>query len=370
MTATRSARAWRPDRRPVTGRDRAWPPAPPGAAADVGLRAGELEEQALEVRRRPRSATRNTPAPASARLSSADRPGSTRTVEPARLGPSSGVTVPAPAAAAQHPGRPSAPRRRRRGSGSRPPRAAASRRGPRGSSRPRPMIPTTSASCWTSDRMWLETNTVLPDAASARSVSRMPDDPGRVEAVGRLVEQQQLRVVEQRAPRCPAAASCPASSPRPCPSRGRRGSTSSSSSSTRAAGHRRPGRRERAQVLAARQERVEGRRLDQRARPRTAACRSPRPNGWPRSSTVPAVRADRARSGCASSWSCRRRWARGTRRRRPSARAGRARRGPPATRTASPGPRSPGPRPISRHPSPPRATARTAPSGCRPRTKR
>ena len=68
---------------------------------------------------------------------------------------------------------------------------------PSASSRPRPMIDTVSATCCTSARMWLETSTVFPWCASRRMVCPDLVDAGRVEPVGRLVEDQQVRILEQ-----------------------------------------------------------------------------------------------------------------------------------------------------------------------------
>ena len=58
---------------------------------------------------------------------------------------------------------------------------------------------TTSSTDWaTSARTWLETSTARPSAACSRSSPRSQVMPGRVQAVGRLVEDQHLRVAEQR----------------------------------------------------------------------------------------------------------------------------------------------------------------------------
>jgi len=72
-------------------------------------------------------------------------------------------------------------------------------------------MPTTSAMTWISARRWLETKTVLPCEARALSVSRWPR-AGRVESVGRLVEQQQLGIAEQRRRDAEPLLQCPSSS--------------------------------------------------------------------------------------------------------------------------------------------------------------
>jgi hypothetical protein len=64
-------------------------------------------------------------------------------------------------------------------------------------SRPRLMISTWSTGCGTSVSTWLETSTVRSPAANARRTS-CGRHPFGVEAVCRLVEDQQLRVAEQR----------------------------------------------------------------------------------------------------------------------------------------------------------------------------
>ena len=58
---------------------------------------------------------------------------------------------------------------------------------------------TTSSTVWASSaRRWLETRTVRPSAARPRSSVAQPEDAGRVEAVGRLVEHEGVGVTEQR----------------------------------------------------------------------------------------------------------------------------------------------------------------------------
>ena len=203
--------------------------------------------------------------------------------------------------------------------------------GPSRTSRPAAMIPTTSASCWTSARRWLDTKTVLPRRREVAQRLAHGHDAGRIEAVGGLVEEQQLRVAEERRRRCPVAASCPASSARPCRWPVPGGPTSSSSSSIRlvgvgapaaAARAGSPGRRGTGRTPAARSARR--RRTGAGGHPGRRACRAARSCRRRRGS---------GRSAGASWWSCRRRSARGSRRPPPSARSGRARSGRRASRT-------------------------------------
>ena len=91
---------------------------------------------------------------------------------------------PGPARGPRSPGR-----RRRRAPASRVPWARSS---------PSAITTTSSTDCATSARTWLETSTARPPAACSRSSPRSQRDAGRVEAVGRLVEDQHLRVAEQR----------------------------------------------------------------------------------------------------------------------------------------------------------------------------
>ena len=95
-----------------------------------------------------------------------------------------------------HPRAPTGPRRDRRPGPSRP--IPVRPRGPRGRSRWRPAslarCATRSAICWTSERMWLET--VRPLATEAGG-GRAPRRPCRIQAVGRLVEDQS-EILQQR----------------------------------------------------------------------------------------------------------------------------------------------------------------------------
>ena len=60
------------------------------------------------------------------------------------------------------------------------------------------MTTSSSTLCATSASRWLDTSTARPRPAWARRSSRIQRMPGRIEAVGGLVEDQHLRVSEQR----------------------------------------------------------------------------------------------------------------------------------------------------------------------------
>ena len=70
--------------------------------------------------------------------------------------------------------------------------------GPLARSSPFEITTTSSTLCETSESRWLETRTARPWRASERSRSRIQRMPGRVEAVGRLVEDQHLGIAQQR----------------------------------------------------------------------------------------------------------------------------------------------------------------------------
>ena len=63
---------------------------------------------------------------------------------------------------------------------------------------PAAMMITSSASCSISDSRWLETNTVRPWAAKRPQELTHPADALRVQTVGRLVEDEHLRVADHR----------------------------------------------------------------------------------------------------------------------------------------------------------------------------
>ena len=79
--------------------------------------------------------------------------------------------------------------------------------------RPSRMIATRSQVFSTSDRMWLDRKTVRPSAFGLADdlVERLLDE--RVEARGRLVEDQQVRPVLERDDRARSSACCPSSTP-------------------------------------------------------------------------------------------------------------------------------------------------------------
>ena len=190
--------------------------------------------------------------------------------------------------------------------------------------RPRWITTTSSTVCATSARTWLETSTVRPSAAIPRRKSAQPADALRIEAVGRLVEDQDARVAEQRrgepeplahAERVLARA--PVGGVRELDER-----QDLVDARTRQPGHG----GQRAQVVAAR--------AAPGGRPRPRGWRRPcgrgrrgRRSGGPRSSRCPPS-AGRARGPCAASSSCPRRSARGSPVTAPS-RTGRRGRRPP-----------------------------------------
>ena len=78
------------------------------------------------------------------------------------------------------------------------PSASTSPTDPWVTSRPRAMIATRSHICCTSPSRWLDTKTVRPSAPSDADEVAELLDPGRVEPVRRLVEDEQRRVLQQR----------------------------------------------------------------------------------------------------------------------------------------------------------------------------
>ena len=159
----------------------------------------------------------------------------------------------------------------------------------------------------------------------------------RVEAVGRLVEDEQVAGCEQRrgdgeplphAERVGAVA---------LPGRGQQAHPVERRVDAPARGARvgqQVGGVEPGQVGPAREVGVERRALDERADPGQGVARPPCGMGMPEQAAAcpPWARPGRAASG--SSWSCPSRWGRGSRRPRPGERACRCRRRPPAGRTA------------------------------------
>ena len=195
------------------------------------------------------------------------------------------------------------------------------------------MIPTTSASCWTSPRMWLEMKTVLPLEARCRSVARMATMPAGSRPLAGS-SRRSSRGSLSSAPAMPEPLLHPERVagdlvPRPLPQpdeleqlldpgpghvrrrwpparAGSRDPTGTDrTTATRSAPRRRTGDVGRVRRTA-----------DQGAR----SC--PRPAGSDRSAG-------------ASSWSCPRRWAPGSRTPRRPARTAPARRAPRASRSAS-----------------------------------
>ena len=142
---------------------------------------------------------------------------------------------------------------------------AATRAVPSRTSRPAAMIPTTSARTCTSASRWLETNTVLPRGGEAPQRLAHRHDAGRVEAVRGLVEQEQLRVAEQRAgdPEPLLHAQRVAGDLVPSPGRAARRARAAPRCGPRAPA--RPAAASARRFCAAGQVRVERRRLDQRA---------------------------------------------------------------------------------------------------------
>ena len=129
------------------------------------------------------------------------RPRARRSRRPTRRG-RAGLVRRRPASPRSRP-RASSPQQRvepaARGRGRRPPCAPSARRASAiVTSRPRLMITTRSTVCATSASTWLETRTVLPPAANERRNVAQPADALGVEPVRGLVEDQQLRVAEQR----------------------------------------------------------------------------------------------------------------------------------------------------------------------------
>ena len=102
--------------------------------------------------------------------------------------------------AREHLRRPRAPAARRTRTPVRPRRGrAAPRTGPVASVRPRWMIATRSHICSTSESRWLDTKTAIPRSVG-EAAHELADlaDAGRIEAVGGLVEDQDVRIAEQR----------------------------------------------------------------------------------------------------------------------------------------------------------------------------
>ena len=197
--------------------------------------------------------------------------------------------------------------------------------------RPPTRWPPRSQTCSTSPSRWLDRNTVRPSAPRRRDELPHLADPGRVEPIGRFVEDEQLRVLQERDRRSRAAGACPASSPRTRSSARSASPTRSSVASTVASADPRRGGQD-GQRLAAGHARIETRRLDQCAHPRdhvgqTRRATRPRARGSGRCRAAP----DRAGNG---SWSsCPTRSDPGTRTRHRQAPTARARR---AARTRPP----------------------------------
>ena len=184
------------------------------------------------------------------------------------------------------------------------------------------MIATRLHSSSTSPSRWLDRRTVRPSPASRRDERAHVAHARGIEPGGRLVEQEQARVAEERGrdPEPLAHAVRVAADPVPGPVSQLDDVEHLVDAVLRAeavvVG-------EQAQVLAAGEVRVEARRLDEAGDSlerladalldRVAAEELDRASGG----------ADQARASCAVTSSCRRRWARGTRRRRPARRLGR-----------------------------------------------
>ena len=160
--------------------------------------------------------------------------------------------------------------------------------------RPLSMIPTRSASWSASSRYWVVRKTVVPSSLSVRDL--LPDRlaADRVEAGGRLVEEEHARLVDQRRRRGRAAAACRPSRCRRGGRRRRRGRPA------RAA--RRPARlpsapgsavqrRLQADQLAAGHQRVERRLLQRDADRARAPPAASLTTSWPATWALPAGRA-------------------------------------------------------------------------------
>ena len=137
----------------------------------------------------------------------------------------------------------------------------------------------------------------------------------RVQARGRLVEQQQPRGADQRGGDAEPLAHAVRVAADAVLAPGRVSSTVSSASSMRRGCAVAVERRDQLEVAAAAEVRVEARRLDE-ARRRRPARAPPRRGGRARTASRCPRRAGSGRAASAARSSCRRRWGRGSRRRR------------------------------------------------------
>ena len=157
---------------------------------------------------------------------------------------------------------------------------------PSATSTPSRITPTRSQTCSTSPIRWLESSTVRPPLAERADERAHLGHAGRVEPVGRLVEDQQLRVLEQRGGDAEPLLHAQRVRSR---SGRRRASVSPTSSSTRLDAS--PGHAgvagEHAQVVAAGEVRVEGR--APRPSRRCRASPSGAPGGAPSTAASPDV---------------------------------------------------------------------------------
>ncbi len=142
-----------------------------GSRAHLVVVAGELQEGLLEVAFVGLEERRIEIPAASARA--------TRSPSVGRDGRAEHVAVDAGGDARRRRARGGPPRGRRRGRRRLPSDRRTAPRGPSPAAtrRPRATIATRSAICWTSERMWLETNTVRPSAPRLRSRSRTSTMP-------------------------------------------------------------------------------------------------------------------------------------------------------------------------------------------------
>ena len=218
-----------------------------------------------------------------------------------------------------------APPRERLGAHAQAARPRSSSTVPSATSAPSRITPTRSQICSTSPIRWLESRTVRPPWASERMNVAHLGHAGRVEPVGRLVEDQQLRVLEQRGGDAESLLHPQRVGRRHGRRRGRSGRPRPSTAATRSRARRRGGRAR----AGCRARRGTGRRPVASTIAPIRASPSGAPGGrrarWRcRTSGAP------ARAASAASSSCRRRWGRGSRR----PRRGRTRRSSRSTATS------------------------------------